>query len=54
MFDLALHDPPVALIDPASPPVKLYLIWHERCNSDALHVWAREMIRQQPEGWRYL
>lgn len=54
MFDLAMLDLPFKLVEPDEPPIALFMVWHERCHSDPLHAWVRELLIRQLSGWRYV
>ena len=54
MFDLAMLEMPLKLVDPEDAPIALYMIWHERCNTDPLHSWVRGLLIKQLEGWIFI
>lgn len=53
MFDLGMADMPIKLVEAEDHPIVLYMIWHERCNRDALHVWVRGRLHEALREWRY-
>jgi DNA-binding transcriptional LysR family regulator len=54
MFDLAMLDMPLKLVDRGETPIALYMIWHERCNADPLNAWVRSLLVKQLKGWFYV
>ena len=54
MFDLELVKMPWRLVDANETPIALYMVWHDRCNSDRLHCWVRDQLMDQLKGWLYV
>ena len=53
MFDLTMVEPPFRLIEPNEQPIALFMIWHERCDTDPLNAWVRDVLIRQLSGWHY-